>query len=257
MKPFLTYRLDSLSNIFHNLLAQVVWTISATALTGTATYFITKHYKFTTLEIILFSVIIALVVGATSFYVYRRYNKHIPVFEPLDFDFHVIREERIHKWLSEDLYLHKRRYTLKALRNGLTTYTDKFGWTGKSFEISGGTADYKINRNGKTKNMLDVYHFEFSKPLQRGEIIEVEASWKLVGPAKPFFSTTIEEPTDLLIMSVMLYSESGVSRVICDTEGYKGAKVPYESLVQKLNSDGEYTWQINNPRLLHHYEINW
>ena len=106
-------------------------------------------------------------------------------------------------------------------------------------------------------NVFEVYNFKFNRPLKKGEVIDVEATWNAKGNAKCFFSTTIEEPTDLLIMNVMLYPESGVKEIKCEIQGYKAAKVPIEYKKASLNSDGEYIWSIPNPKLLHHYEINW
>jgi hypothetical protein len=85
----------------------------------------------------------------------------------------------------------------------------------------------------------------------------VEAIWMAKGPAKPFFSTIIEEPTNLIVMYVMLYPDSGVRQINCITESYKGARVPIVSSNEIPNSDGEFNWQVKNPKLLHHYNINW
>ena len=91
----------------------------------------------------------------------------------------------------------------------------------------------------------------------KNDIIEVEAEWVCEGEGKPFFSTTIEEETDLLVMSVTLFKDSNIGSINCDIESYKGARIPLKTNVEKLNSDGEYIWQVPNPKLLHHYEINW
>ena len=175
----------------------------------------------------------------------------------MDCNFHMLREERVHKWIDKDNYIHKRRYKLKALKEGLTSYTDKFQWTGTEYKLSGGNHQYTVKPQDDSKDVFDVYDFKFTTPLKKGSEIEVEAMWTAKGPAKPFFSTTIEEPTDLLVMSLMLFPGCGVTQINCVTESYKGARIPIVSNTETLNSDGEFSWQIKNPKLLHHYNINW
>ena len=184
-------------------------------------------------------------------------NRKQPYYNPITCDFHIIKEERVHEWINKDDYVHTRRYTLKPLRDGLTEYVDKFVWTGSSYKLSGGVGDYTVEEDARPKNVYTVYHFKFDMPLKKGETIDVEAKWEAKGPAKPFFSTTIEEPTDLLVMKVMLFPESGIKKVNCEVETHKGAKCPDEREKRDLDSNGEYVWEVPKPKILHHYEINW
>jgi len=244
-------------SLFDKFVVQILWTLLAAIFTGLSAFFLSRKFLFTDLEIVL-SVIIAIFTTLTlSYIIYRRINKRLPVFSAIHPEFHMLREERIHKWINADNYTHKRRYTLKALKNGLSQYTDKFYWTGSEFTLKGGDSDYTVELEKKDKNIYNVYNFKFTSPLKKNCIIEVEASWEARGPAKPFFSTTIEEPTDLLVMTVMLYPGCGIKYINCDIESYKGARIPLISKKEKLNTDGEYTWQVKNPKILHHYEINW
>lgn len=246
-----------LKQIFENAIAQLTWTGIVALLTGIITFFASRNFKFTTLEICLSVLMSVMLIIIISYIIYRRTNKKLPIYNSVDCDFCIIREERKHKWINETDYIHKRRYTLKALRNGLTEYVDKFMWTGSNYLLTGGEGDYSIEIDKCSKNIYTVYHFKFNTPLKRGEIIDIEATWESKGPAKPFFSTTIEEPTNTLVMSVMLFPKSGIKEINCEVESYKGAKFPNEKKKERLNSDGEYTWEIKNPKLLHHYEINW
>lgn len=246
-----------LKQLFDKIVVQLMWTVIVAIVTAFVTYMISKKFQFTGLEIGLMVTLSVLIIGLISYLIYRRNNRKLPIFDPLDCNFQMIREERVHKWLNQTDFVHKRRYTLKALRTGLTNYKDKFMWTGGEYTLIGGNADFSIESGSATKNIFDQYMFKFNTPLNKGDIIEVEATWKAKGPAKPFFSTTIEEPTDLLIMSIMLFPESNIKEVNCEIDSHKGAKIPNEVKKEKLNSDGEFVWQIKNPKLLHHYEINW
>ena len=246
-----------LKSIGDKIIIQGLWTLICFIVAGLAAFLISRDFHFSTLEIVLGGIIVFLLFGLISYLIYRRNNKRLPLFHAMDCNFEMIREERVHKWISQDAYIHKRRYRLKALKNGLTHYTDKFCWTGTEYSLSGGNAEYTVEQEHSYKNIFDVYNFKFTTPLKKNDIIELEAVWNAKGPAKTFFSTTIEEPTSLLIMTVMLFPGCGVTKINCDTESYKGARVPIVSSKQTLNSDGEFTWTINNPKLLYHYEINW
>jgi hypothetical protein len=246
-----------LKQVFDKVVVQLIWTIIVAIVTAIVTYMVSKKFQFTELEIGLMVAISIVIIGFISYLIYKNNNRKLPIFNPVDCNFQMVREERVHKWINETDYVHKRRYTLKALRTGLTNYKDKFQWTGGEYTLTGGNSDFTIERDGTSKNVFDQYLFKFKTPLNKGDIIEVEATWRAKGPAKPFFSTTIEEPTDLLVMSIMLYPESNIKDVNCEIESYKGAKIPNEIKKEKLNSDGEFVWQVKNPKLLHHYEINW
>ena len=248
---------DYLKSIRDKIVVQTIWTIGVAIIGVVATFFISTKFNFNTLDIVLAAVVVVLLIGIASYIIYRRSNKRLPHFDVMDCNFKMLKEERVHKWTDVDNYTHIRRYKLKALKGGLTNYTDKFQWTGSEYTLAGGNHKYKVIKQEDTKNVFDVYDFKFTTPLKKGDEIEVEARWTAKGPAKPFFSTTIEEPTDLLVMTVMLYPGSGVTKINCDIESYKGARVPLVSQEETLNSDGEYTWSIPNPKLLYHYEINW
>lgn len=248
---------DYISSIFERILAQILWTLLFAGITSALAYFITLELNFTTREIIFIIVALILLIFFISYFIYRRTNKRLPNLPAIHPDFHMVREERVHKWVDTNNYIHIRRYTLKALQDGLDRYTDKFYWSGSTYELIGGNSDYSVELSKDFKNAFNIYHFKFVSPLKKNDIIEVEAKWKAVGPAKPFFSTTIEEPTDLLIMKLELYPESGVTQINCEVESYKGARIPIITKKERLNSEGEFTWQIKKPKILHHYEIYW
>lgn len=242
-------------NVITIIISNAIIVLASTGSAGVA-LLVSRHLSFTNLETGLMISTSVLIILIVSYLIYRKKNKRIPIYAPIECDFHVIREERVHKWLNETDYIHKRRYELKALRNGLTEYVDKFQWTGKEYSLSGGDRYYSIEEDKQSRNVFTVYHFKFQRPMKKGETIRLEATWTAKGPAKPFFSTTIEKPTDTLVMSVMLFPESGVTEVNCEECSNIGAMLPIDNTIQKLNSDGEYVWELK-PKILHHYEINW
>lgn len=246
-----------MKSIRDKIVVQLIWTAGAAIIGVIITFVISSKFNFTKLDIALIAALVVILISIISYVIYRRSNKRLPHFDALVCDFHMLKEERVHKWIDKDNYVHKRRYKLKALKDGMTNYTDKFYWTGTEYTLSGGNHAYTVKKQDESKDLYDVYDFKFTTPLKKGEVIDLEAMWTAKGPAKPFFSTTVEEPTDLLIMQVMLYPGCGVKLINCDIESYKGARVPIKSRTETLNSDGEFIWPIKDPKLLYHYQINW
>lgn len=70
-----------------------------------------------------------------------------------------------------------------------------------------------------------------------------------------FFSTPIEEKTDLLIMNISFPTDWSIESVNCCKSGIQAAKNAFHT-VEKMQN-GKYTWSIEKPNLLHHYEIKW
>lgn len=243
--------------ICDNVIARLISALILAVVAGIGTFLVSSKYNFTKLEVWLMAILSALVIINIAYLLYRILNRKLPVHSPVQCDLQIVREERIHRWVNENEYIHKRRYTIKALRNGLQEYEDKFRWTGTAYRLFGDTEDYSIVAEGEKNNVFDVYRFKFSKPLNKGEEISVEAEWEATGPAEPFFSTTIEEPTDFLVMRVVLFPQSGVKKVNCEVCPNIGAKLPKDRFVANLDSDGEYIWEVSKPKILHHYEINW
>lgn len=241
--------------VFDKIVGNLIWAILILLGGGIITYLSSRHFQFTNLEIVLMIIILSFLLGIIAYICYRI-NRRIPNFGAIESNFHIIKEERIHEWLNNTDYIHTRRYHLKALKSGVSYYDDKFRWTGISYELSGGESDdYTLELIQGNRNVFDLYRFNFTKPLKKGDTIELEAIWKAKGPANPFFSTTITEPTDLLVMTVMLYPDSNIRCIYCDIAHTFGGTPT--ATKQMLNEKGKYIWEIKNPQLLHSYEINW
>lgn len=248
---------NRLRQICDNVLARIISSAIIALITGLVTYCVSIKFEFTKLEVWLMVIVSVLFIFIVTYFFYRITNRNLPVYGPIDCDFRILREERIHRWVNENEYIHKRRYTLQAKRNGLTEYVDKFRWTGSGYTLSGGNDDYTVSEDSQLRNVFTVYRFKFSKPLKKRQIIRVEAQWLASGPAEHFFSTTIEEPTDYLVMKVALYPGSKVKKVNCEVCPNIGAKLPKDIFSADLDSDGEFSWEVPKPKFLHHYEINW
>jgi hypothetical protein len=199
--------------------------------------------------------------GALTFLLlYRRFNRFRPNFPRLDFDFQVLEKEITYEYLDKTHMVYKKRNRIKALKNGLDTYRDKYRWTGRGdIVIKSGIPEQQITETVR-KNVWQVYEIRLQRSLNRGDIIETEAIWELEDQANravPFFSATIEEPTDLLRFSLILNPSLGVREVTCETSTGIGSGKPFDSFARQLDKHSEASWEIKNPKLLYYYEMKW
>ena len=174
-------------------------------------------------------------------------------------DFEILEKVITHEYTSKDKLIHRRKFRLLALKDGLESYFDKFFWSGDDFTMRTEISGHQVALNGKI-SLYDRYEYKFGKKLQKNEEIEIEVIWELNNSSQkaiPFFSTTIEEPTRVLIMILKITPSMGVNKVVCYTSSTVGAKQPIESEELNTDRDGDYSWKIENPKLLHYYEINW
>ena len=110
------------------------------------------------------------------------------------------------------------------------------------------------------KNIWRFYEIRLQKTLKKGDIIDTEVIWELEdleNIAVPFISATVEEPTNIIKLNLSIPTTFGVREVTCQISSSIGAEKPFDSFTRPLDKHGEATWEINNPKLLYHYEMKW
>lgn len=194
------------------------------------------------------------------FLLYQRFNRLKPKFPRLVVDFLVLEKTITYEYLSTSKMKYSRKLRLKALRNRLVTYSDKYHWTGSGqIKIRSANPSQQVKLSYR-KSVWQIYEVRFEKSLNKGDIIDIEIIWDLedqVGSAVPFFSTTVDEPTDLLRLNLFLEPSLGVNSATWEISSGIGAMTPYDSDVLALNKHGEVSWEIKKPKLLHYYELRW
>jgi hypothetical protein len=193
-------------------------------------------------------------------YVYRKIRQYKPAFPSLDFDFRVLEKEVTLDISNENNMYYKKRVVLKSLKNNINAYHDKYHWTGSN-EISI-TCNIKSHKFQKTirKNIWQCYEILFQRTLKKGENMETELTWDLKdtdGTMVPFISSTIEEPTDSLIMNLSFPENTHVSEVVCEVSSSIGGLKPFETNTIVLDRNRRAVWRVRNPKLLFHYEMTW
>jgi hypothetical protein len=153
-----------------------------------------------------------------------------------------------------------KRHRIRALREGLDRYPDKYFWTGDMSPDVRTKVRGQIFTPTMRKNYWQHYEVLFGRYLNKNEEIETELAWLLDDSSKravPFISATIEEPTDLLKLTLEVPIEWGLTEVICEVANGASAKRPLESKTMAIDQQGKAEWSISNPKLLHHYEMRW
>lgn len=192
--------------------------------------------------------------------IYQKFNKNKPAFPNLEFDYRVVEKEVSIEFSDRNTILYKKRNFLRALKKNLNAYHDKYHWTGSGkVNISSTIKGQKFQKTRK-KNIFQHYEILFQHSLKKGDTVETELLWDLSDTDMkmvPFISATIEEPTDLLIMTVTSLDNMNIDEIICEVSSSIGESKPFDVEKRKLDRSGKATWRIRNPKLLFHYEMSW
>lgn len=237
--------------LFVSLLLAVASYVGANA--STSTFLALAPYKWP-IAIALFAA-----AALASMGLVRRLSRWRPRFPALDPDFHIVESRILFEYSNPSKVTYKKSYRLRAMRQGLDEFVDKYHWTGSGkCALRSGKEDHQV-RLTRQKNVWQLFSVTFPKSLNRGEEIDTEVIWDLDdidGKAVPFISSTIHDPTDKLVLSVRLAPVLGVKKVTCEHAVDIGAHKVINSTQLELRDDFA-EWTVEQPDLLHHYEMRW
>ena len=251
-------------NLTQDLTRCIIWfaLVSVTALVGSLAYqsgylniaatAIVQHWVITAVLLISF---VLFILSLIRFSKARKLSNYYPQQE---FDFRILEKTITYDSRNRHQITYKRKYKLRALRNGLDSYRDKFHWTGgEEPKIGSNTRNHRVVIIGK-RNIWQVFEIRFGKTLAKNDMIESEVVWHLTDTGEksvPFISANIEEPTDKVSLSVSFPIELGITEVVEESGVSLGAKVPYSSKAVALEH-GAHVWTFQ-PKLFHSYALNW
>lgn len=195
-----------------------------------------------------------------AIWAYQHFNRRKPRFRELDCDFEILEKHIHYEYRSPDKIIYKRRFKLRALKDGLTRYTDKYRWTGRHSTKPKSGSGHRIELHPE-QSLYQFYDVCFERQYDKNQIVETEVIWSLEDReriARPFVSITVHEPTKLLTFTVFLDEWLGVRNIIRFHSPDIGSPKHYESATVPL-TDGWSRWELKPPelQLLHHYEIRW
>lgn len=239
------------------LAVQAVLTFSITSGGSTALVSVVswlEPYKWV-LTSVVFSIVLLILIARYQ----KKYKKYLPIYPPLEFDFEVLELEITYEHHEKNKMTYSKRKKLKALRNGLDRYQDKYLWTGKgNVTLKSKDKSQKVAATDR-KNVWQNYEIRFPYMLNEGDIIETCPVWTLIDEenmAVPFMSSSIEEPTKNLKFVLKLPADVKVASVVKEISSGLGARKPFSSVPDELK-DSSVVWIEPEPKLLHHYELKW
>jgi hypothetical protein len=205
-------------------------------------------------------VLCGLVFGSVKVYkAFQSPNTLKPDFPVIDANFEILDLKILYDHKEIDRMVYTKRKKVRALKDNLDRYVDRYNWTGK-----GTVAPQSLRRSEKyvetdRKSTWQYYELRFERALKKGEELDVDVVWNLEDLEKvavPFISATIEEPTNSLSLKVKFPDGSNVDHVIKEISPFIGAKMPFSSVREDI-TEMEYEWIVRKPKLLFHYELRW
>lgn len=207
--------------------------------------------------IIVGLILFSLIEGVAE--IFRRFNKLQPRFPKVDAEFEILELRLIYDHREKNKMVYTKRKKLRALRNGMKAYEDRYNWTGKGLDVFKCINSLQTIAKTERRSTWQFYEVKFHKTLRKGAEIDVDVEWileDLEDKAIPFMSATIEEPTKLLSLKVIFPEGLKVDSVIEEEAPFIGSKNPFYNEEKKVVGK-EHEFKPKKVNLLHHYELRW
>lgn len=149
-----------------------------------------------------------------------------------------------------------RRFDVQALDRSVDVFTDRFRWSGTgSVAVTLKTDDGQSLDRQYDREFWQYYDVRFSPALKKSDIrpVRVETDVDCVdegGTAKPFLSTTVEHPTDRLVLHVFLPAALRPRHAIAQIYEHYTAEDPLD--FEELPVDrktGEIRWDVPKDKI--------
>lgn len=180
------------------------------------------------------------------------------------YNYTVLEKKITYRRDSKDALHYSRTMKIKCCSNLVEYAYDKYIWTGIQ------PNDVKIIPvNGiagiKDKSRIGIWHYfemELNNHMRKGDEREISYKWPNIESctkSSPFFSTSTDEPTKKIILSLELGEEYANQEIIC--EEFRAVESDYPMCIEKrkLDERGNYTWEIPwyKVKMFRHYRIRW
>lgn len=184
----------------------------------------------------------------------------------------------LYQYLDDQQMRQVKKHRIQALQDGVSRFQDRYKWTGLgkcTLKLkTPGASLVDLSKPGDLQRVYastgpwDVYEVRFDPPLAAGEVHDVQVDWDLYDErrrALPFYSTTIDVPTDYLKMTVVLHkppiaAKAMVFPAVAKTMVFPSTSGSEPVEVFDLEADPQTNticWEIANPKLGYRYLITW
>lgn len=207
------------------------------------------------------TIIIACFVSLFAFISFRKfYNKTRRVMLPkkVECDYEII-EREVSFTYGRDISKYEKRLIIESKTKNLNRIYGKYTWSGSEpAKLRCVTKHCNLIQLTRKDSFIE-YEIELRKKYKKGKQTECKIEGDLPDSQHtfvPFFSTQIVEPTHKLIMNICIPIKYGVKEIICEEIAIE-RRIDETSDIITLDSNGEYTWVIDDPKLFYKYSIRW
>ena len=158
----------------------------------------------------------------------------------------------------------RKRFQVRALRNGIASFSDRYKWTGTgACSVRSLTSGFLV-KNQRKEEFWDYFDVQFPHSLQRNQKVDFTIEWTLIdeaGTAVPFLSTMIDVETEKLVLRVLLPPELAPKRALCfEFANYLDTSVDAPVSMQETQwnpATQSIVYEVDKPERNHKYLIRW
>lgn len=176
-----------------------------------------------------------------------------------DYDYIFLRKEIFFEY-RETYSIYNISHRIKAMVNNLDRFCGRYTWDYNKVEMQCKVPANSVITPRPLNDAYQKYDIYFGgRKYNIGDIYSVDLESKMNGEIQfPFFATTVIRPTHVLSIHIKLplrlLASNNIRLVISPTPSEVGIT---KTIDVTLDENGEYVWEISNPRLSYEYAIEW
>jgi hypothetical protein len=179
-------------------------------------------------------------------------------------DVEILRKEIVYEYLADGKTMYQRKYLeIRALRNGLTHFKDRYRWTGHGqCTVKSLTPGFRIsNQHQEVEEIWEYFDVAFPFPLHESDEVSFTIEWEMIDEEKiavTFLSTMIDRETKYLLLQVHLPPELAPKRAQFHEYTNYIDTLPERTLpIQWSPATKSISYEVKQPKKYHKYLIRW
>lgn len=198
--------------------------------------------------------------AAFILYWFLKRSDNQPLIPKVPHDVKILERHIMYECLSKSSILYKRHYKIKATKDSVDRYEDRWNWTGDGTITPKSLIKSQSVDVQEERGIWSNFNIRFNRMLNKGEQIESEIQLSIDNismlPA-PFCSVSIIEPTAFLKFTLSFPSNFQIKEFICEKMHGMEAKSVISTKVLPIGANNTFEWIIKKPEFLHYYQIRW
>lgn len=177
-------------------------------------------------------------------------------------DIELILKEIVYQYFEDGQKMRmRRRFVIRALRDGVPHFTDRYRWTSTGKCVVKSLTPSCTVVNARKDEFWEYFDVAFPHPLRSGQTQDFTIEWDLFDEKKeavPFLSTSIDLRTERLKMEVILPHSLAPKKAYANIFDNYLKTLPQETEELHWNPATEtITFEVQNPKKFYKYLINW